>query len=143
MVRFTRTLIEFRRNQPSLRRQTFLTGSAVNGTSHPDVGWYSHLGTAVNWHTSDLPMICILSEDESAVDPAQRGHTILIMLNSGNTPTEFMIPTVMKKRRWQLFCDTAAVSPKDTYPQLDGPVLSAHGTQLVLAKSLMIFVSGT
>ena len=141
MVRFTRNLIEFRRNQPSLRRQNFLTGSAVNGTSHPDVGWYSHLGTAVNWHTSDLPMICILGEDESAVDPTRRGHSILIMFNSGSSATEFMIPTVMKKRRWQMFCDTATESPKDTYPQLDGPVLSVLGTQWVQAKSLMIFVS--
>lgn len=141
LFRFTKALIQFRRNQPTLRRRHFLTGATTIGSIHPDVSWYGHLGTAVNWHQSDLPMICFLTALEEADEDGTRGHDILAMFNSSSEPVEFMIPTAMKHQTWHLFCDTAGKSPQDVYPNFDGPQLSHNGIHKAQPKSLVIFVS--
>ncbi len=143
LLRFTRSLIQFRRNQPTLRRRQFLTGATTNGSLHPDVSWYSHLGTAVNWHYSDLPMICFLTALDDADEFGNRGHHILAMFNSSKEAVDFMIPTATKHLDWRLFCDTAAKSPADVFPNFDGPQLADSGIHLVQPRSLVVFVSQT
>jgi isoamylase len=141
LFRFTKALIQFRRNQPTLRRRHFLTGATTNGSIHPDVSWYSHLGTAVNWHTSDFPITCFLTALDEANEDGTRGHDIMAMFNSSSEQVDFMIPMAMKHQTWHLFCDTAAKSPQDVFPDFDGPRLSASGIQQVHRQSLVVFVS--
>src|SRR5207237_1013614 len=53
LLRFTQALIKFRRNQPTVRREHFLTGQPLVEGGLPDVSWYSALGTAVDWSGDD------------------------------------------------------------------------------------------
>ena len=61
LVRYCRSLIEFRRNHPTFRREHFLTGVPNSKDGWSDVSWFSPLGTAVDWHQSELPIICLLA----------------------------------------------------------------------------------
>ncbi len=142
LVRFCRSLIEFRRNQPTVRRQQFLTGivDGVNGWA--DVSWYNQVGTAIDWHSDELPIICLLAAPtKSEEDPQHVGHDVLIMMNPCNEACRFMIPTISKFKTWRLFIDTSRKSPKDIYPDLNGPQLPAHGTHNLPLKSLAVYVA--
>ena len=141
MVRFCRNLIEFRINQPAIRRQAYLSGvpEAKDGLS--DVSWYSPLGVAVDWHSGELPIICLLSAPPKAEDPKRKGRDVLLLFNSSHMGCRFMIPSIAKSKDWRLFIDTSLEPPKDIYPELDGPGLNASGSHTLPYKSLAVYVA--
>ena len=142
LVRFCRNLIEFRRNQPTVRREQFLSGTAENGEELADVSWYSHLGTAIDWHSDELPFICLLAAPKhSEEDPLDMGRDVLIMMNSSDQGCRFMIPTISKSKKWSQFIDTSQPYPKDIYPELDGPQLPATGIYTLPHKALAVYVA--
>ncbi|MEZ6093171.1 MAG: glycogen debranching protein GlgX [Pirellulaceae bacterium] len=141
MLRFSRAMIEFRRNQPTLRRRQYLTGKSTNGSQKPDVGWYSPAGTAVNWHSQILPMICVLSAPAQQADPLYLGRDILILFNASTEPCDFMIPTIWKTCEWNLFCDTSAPTPNDVFPDINGPKLDNNSIRTLESHSLAVYVA--
>jgi glycogen operon protein len=141
LIRFTRSLIEFRRNQPTVRRQTFLTGVPDSKDGWADVSWYSALGTAVDWHASEQSIICLLAAPKPEDDPEGMGRDVLLMLNSSGQGSRFLIPTIAKSKKWRLFVDTSLPSPHDVYPELDGPELAASGSHTLPYKSLAVYVA--
>ena len=140
LIRFVRALIQFRKNQPTIRRRTFLTGvPASNGWA--DVSWYSALGTAVDWHSSELPIICLLAAPTPEEDASGLGRDVLLMLNSSSAGCRFMIPAIARSRNWQMFIDTSLASPNDIYPDLDGPELPQSGSYTLPQKSMAVYVA--
>ena len=140
LIRFVRALIQFRKNQPTIRRRTFLTGvPASNGWA--DVSWYSALGTAVDWHSSELPIICLLAAPTPEEDASGLGRDVLLMLNSSSAGCRFMIPAIARSRNWQMFMDTSLASPNDIYPDLDGPALPESGSYTLPQKSMAVYVA--
>ncbi len=141
LIRFCRSLIEFRRNQPTVRRHHFLTGVPNSKDGWSDVSWYNPLGTAVDWHVPEQPIICLLASPLPADDPEGLGRDVLLMLNSGSLGSRFLIPTIAKSRKWRLFADTSLPSPHDVYPELNGPILGVSGTHTLPHKSMAVYVS--
>jgi glycogen operon protein len=141
MVRFCKNLIEFRKNQPTLRRDTFLTGTPTGKEGWPDVSWYSPLGVAVDWHSDELPIICLLSAPGKEEDPKQIGRDILLMFNSSSAGCRFLIPAIAKSKAWRLFIDTAMDTPNDIYPEFDGPLLAKSGSHTMPFKSLAVYIA--
>jgi isoamylase len=141
LIRFCRSLIEFRRNQPTVRRENFLTGVPDSKNGWADVSWYSPLGTAVDWHVPEQPIICLLAAPAAADDPEKLGRDVLIMLNSSSLGCRFLIPTISKSKKWRLFVDTSLPSPHDVYPELDGPKLPVRGSHTLPYKSLAVYVA--
>ena len=141
MVRFCRNLIEFRKNQPTLRRDTFLTGTPSGKEGWPDVSWYSPLGVAVDWHSGELPIICLLSAPGKEEDPDQIGRDILLMFNSSSAGCRFLIPAIAKSKAWRLFIDTALETPGDIYPEFDGPLLAKSGSHTLPFKSMAVYIA--
>lgn len=121
LVRFCRAMIRFRREQPTLRRKSFLTGQPVIPGGISDVSWFSALGTAVDWHGNDLALIVLLAAPGTDLDPKGVGRDVLMLINATTQPREFILPPVTKGTRWRLFADTSAESPGDVYPDHDGP----------------------
>ncbi|MEC8864795.1 MAG: glycogen debranching protein GlgX, partial [Planctomycetota bacterium] len=76
LLRFSKALIQFRKMQPAVRRQSFLTGDAAAPDQLPDVSWYSPIGTAVDWH-HDQAMICLLLSPPAFDDPEGVGRDVL------------------------------------------------------------------
>ena len=141
LVRFTRSLIDFRRNQPTVRRRQFLTGTPNSKDGWSDVNWFSPLGTAVDWHLSEQPIICLLAAPTVQEDPSKLGRDVLLMINSSSLGCRFMIPTISKSKEWRLFLDTSLPSPHDVYPDLDGPELPVSGSHTLPYKSMAVYVA--
>jgi glycogen operon protein len=141
LVRFTRELIAFRRKQPTVRRKTFLSGEYINGSPIPDVSWFGPAGTPVEWNGSDLALVAVLAKPGAEEDPQDRGRDLLLMFNANYQPRRFLLPPVVHERRWKLFLDTAADTPKDVYPKYDGPAPPASGVLELDGKSVRVYVA--
>ncbi len=139
LVRFVQALIHFRRNQPTVRREHFLTGEP-NERGVPDVSWYSALGAAVDWHGDDNTLICHLASPSREHDPEGKGRDVLLMINASPQPRQFILPPVAKGTHWRLFVDTSQDPPRDVYPDLDGPAPSRSRRMTLPDRSLRCYV---
>ncbi|MEX0824806.1 MAG: glycogen debranching protein GlgX [Pirellulaceae bacterium] len=140
-LRFTRELIHFRRSQPTVRRQQFLTGQPTEGRLIPDVSWYSPSGDLLDWGQHDLAMVAYLAAPLRADDPNGMGRDVLMMFNSTGQPRKFHLPDVGRGMTWNLFIDTAAAPPEDIYPELDGPMPPSTRSVELPYHSLRVYVS--
>ncbi|MEL7496144.1 MAG: glycogen debranching protein GlgX [Planctomycetota bacterium] len=141
LVQFCRSLIHFRRTQPTVRRQQFLTGVPDGPDGWADVSWYNARGTAVDWHVSELPIICLLSAPGVEDDPDGVARDVMLLINSSSEGSKFLIPTIAKSKTWRLFLDTSRPGPKDVFPNLDGPELSKTASHTLPFKSMAVFVA--
>jgi len=141
LVRFCRSLIAFRRRQPTIRRKHFLSGQPARNSEIPDVNWYTALGTAIDWNGSDRALTCLITQPGIAEDPEGVGRDVLLMVNAAPEDQDFIIPPITKGVPWRLFIDTAADSPHDIYPDADGPPLSRSGHIMLLGRSLRCYVA--
>jgi hypothetical protein len=79
----------------------------------------------------------------AAPTPLERGritHHLFLICHAGFDPIEFVPPTVARAFPWTLFINTAAKSPDDIYPALDGPRPTGP-TITVESHSLVCFVA--
>ncbi|MCA9103297.1 MAG: glycogen debranching protein GlgX [Pirellulales bacterium] len=146
LIRFVRTLINFRLKQPTVRPTTFLTGHTTHPDRLPDVAWYDAFGQPINWDKEDGSLACILGRRSQRPEPSFQGlsdvpRDIAIVLHSGNQARDMVLPIPMHERQWRLFVDTAADSPKDVYPDLNGPAPPRIGKLTMEAHSLICYVS--
>ena len=65
----------------------------------------------------------------------------LIMLHAAAEPCKFVIPKIAKPHPWRMFVNTAAPTPRDIYPDLEGPPAPADGMVLVEGRSLICYVA--
>jgi glycogen operon protein len=145
LVRFVQALIRFRRQQPTVRRKSYLTGLPVDGRMIPDVSWYSAGGTHLEWGQNELAMIAYIAAPSRVDDPEERGRDIVMMFNSTGQARDFTMPDVGRGMRWNLFIDTAAEPPADIYPDLNGPMpingrlvnLSHHALKVFVSQKLI------
>jgi glycogen operon protein len=138
MLRFVRSLIAFRRQQPTLRRRRFLTGAPHKDGGLPDVSWFGTDGKPVHWEKTFHSLICLLGTG-GIEDPLAR--PVMILLHSGGAPQRFTLPANARAIPWRLFVDTAAESPGDIYPEADGSAFPASGTLLLDHHTLRCYVA--
>ncbi len=69
------------------------------------------------------------------------GRDVLMLFNANHDPREFLLPAVAKGTRWRLFVDTAAETPGDIYPKLDGPRLPVSGRLTLPDRTMRIYVA--
>jgi isoamylase len=141
LVRFVRSLIEFRKAQPTVRRKQFLTGLPTSNSGWSDVSWFSPQGTAVDWHAHDQTITCLLAAPPELEDPLGVAREVMLMFNANGTKYKFSIPTIAKSKQWRLFIDTSAEYPKDIYPRLDGPLLPKTGIHHLPSKTMVVYVA--
>jgi isoamylase len=119
LIRFCSALIQFRRDQPTLRRKHYLTGRCENGRDLADIGWFSADGTAMDWNFQQPCLTCLLPAPRPTA--GQVGRDMMILLNASADPREFALPPVARGATWRLFFDTSQESPNDVFPKFDGP----------------------
>ncbi len=141
LLRFVQTLTKFRREQPTVRRKSYLTGQPVDGRKIPDVSWYSPQGTPLDWGQHDLAMISYIAAPSRADDIEGAGRDLLMFFNSTGQTRSYKMPEVGRGMRWKLFIDTAAVPPQDIYPKANGPLSPADRVIEMPHHSLKLFVS--
>lgn len=138
MLRFCQAVIAFRKAQPTVRRETFLTGQPEKPGELPDVSWFSPDGIAMNWSQASQSIICVFGAT-GLTSPAAK-H-VLMLLHPGGASRRFVIPPELRRFQWRTFIDTAADPPADVFPNADGPVLPAKGEVLLLQHSLRCYVA--
>ncbi len=140
LFQFCRGMIWFRRNERALRRNHFLTGRAINEQQWPDVSWFGPLGTVVNWDKTDQALVCLLTPPPIHQPEDYSGHDLLLVINADRINRSFVMPPAVLRHEWRLFADTAARTPHDLYPDLNGPTLPATGCLDLVNRSLKLFV---
>jgi glycogen operon protein len=120
MVRFTQALIEFRKIALTVRRPTFLKGVTPPGGGIPDVCWHTADGGPVDWSANYSSLTCLFGatpDDPETLD----SHHVLVLCHAGHEPRQFVLPEIARGVAWRMFIDTAADTPEDIYPEIDGP----------------------
>ncbi|MCA9154687.1 MAG: glycogen debranching protein GlgX [Planctomycetales bacterium] len=141
LLRFTRAMIHFRRQQPTVRRRSFLNGTAGNRRL-PDVSWFGAEGGEPNW-AHDAALICLLTAPGPEEDPLKQGRDLIMLINGSSDDRDFQVPDVMRGTRWRLFVDTDGVAPRDVFTDLNGPTLPAARRVRLTHRSLRIYVADT
>ena len=141
LYRFVKGLIAIRKSQPTLRRTRFLTGRPFDNRGIPDVNWFNHLGLPVKWEKPAGSLMCWLPAPSKHDDPEGKGRDLLLLFNGTHESLKFSLPEQVRGVRWRQLIDTAAESPKDIYPDLDGPLAPANRQVPLTYRSLQVFVS--
>jgi glycogen operon protein len=137
LLRFYRELVQFRRQQPSVRRPTFLTGRSPRPSKMPDVSWFDPSGKSIDW-SNTAHSLCCLFATTGLTDSSARN--VLVLTHSGPAEQEFLLPDVVRGIPWRLFVDTAGESPSDVFPRDTGPPLEGRKVRLT-HHALKCFVS--
>jgi glycogen operon protein len=139
--RFCRALIAFRRAEPTVRQPDFLDGQPVRPAGLPDASWYNAAGEPVDWNRDDRSLSYLLAAvpQPNPLEPPH--HHVLIMFHAGSEPAQFTIPPVARHLPWRQFVNTAAESPADVFPELDGPAPPPEGNIEVESRALLCYVA--
>jgi glycogen operon protein len=139
--RFVRTLIAFRRQQPAVRRRHFLTGRPHDERQIPDVSWFGPHGQPLHWERGDHSLIAYLASPSSKDYPERQARDCLLLVNGSHHQQVFYFPEMTRGLPWNLVIDTAAESPFDAYPDLDGPSPPANRHVPMPNRSIKLYVS--
>ena len=141
LVRFVRTLTQFRRAQPTVRRRRFLSGEPRQD-GLPDVAWFNADGLPTrDWSNGEMTLMCLLNAPPEAEDPDGSGRDLLLLFNATGGRENFVIPDLARDRQWRLFIDTAATPPRDIYPNVDGPAPPAKRPVPLNYRSMRCYVA--
>ena len=140
LMRFCQALIGFRRAEPTVRQENFLTGKPRQTGDLPDVSWYNPDGQGCSWNPEERSLMCLLAAVPTApLEPPC--HHVLFMLHAGTEPRRFQVPAAASGEDWRLFVDTSAKTPDDIFPDLGGPPLPADRAVMLEARSLRCYVA--
>jgi glycogen operon protein len=116
LLEFTRHVIAIRQASPVLRRRHFFRGQAVDEVGNKDVTWIApvrrrHL--AAPGRDPSLRAIGMMIDGDATDETDARGRpvkgdTMLLLLNGGDTPVTFTLPSQEKPGQWMMLIDTAA-----------------------------------
>ena len=88
---FVQRLIQFRKDHPILRRDTFLTGKTRAGGNAPDIHWLGPQGHGPDW-TNGRCVACLLDGRPENSGLAVASNSLLLCFNAGEHGTTFHIP---------------------------------------------------
>ena len=110
LLRFTRGVIAFRRENPALRRAEFFTGGPVDGKDGPpDMRWTGPDGAEPDWNGGENTLACVIEPE------ANDGTGLCMLFNATPNPARFRLP----EGRWASRIDTAAAPPLDVVAARD------------------------
>jgi len=138
MLRFCQSLIAFRKEQPNVRRASFLTGAVGEDGALPDVSWYGPNGKPMDWSQASKSILCVFGTaglDDPTIRP------VMMLMHAGETTQDFIIPQAVRSMAWKQFIDTSAEAPADIFPALDGPPLPHAGQLRMIHHTLMCYVA--
>ncbi|MEO8564171.1 MAG: glycogen debranching enzyme GlgX, partial [bacterium] len=112
---FTRKLLALRQLHPVLRRRHFFRGAVIPGSKAKDVTWLRPDGTEItdaDWGDPNAHCFGMLIDGMATDERDERGHvvsgdTLLLLLNSGEAPARFTMPTLSDQKMWVVMVDTA------------------------------------
>ena len=115
LLEFTAEVLAIRRQNSVLRRRSFFGGMRVPGASVKDVAWLRPDGSEMaddDWRDPRNRALgmWIYGEATDEVDDRGRlvrGDTLVLMLNAGDRPISFLLPSVQGPGAWEELLSTA------------------------------------
>ncbi len=141
LLRFCQALIAFRKAEPTVRQEHFLGGQAIRPGGLPGVTWFNVDGHGVDWSQHDSSLSCLMAAAKPEDPLAPPNHHVLLLFHAGIEPRQFTFPEMARPFNWRLFLDTAAESPADIYPELDGPAAPADGVVELADRSMVCYLA--
>jgi glycogen operon protein len=139
LVRFTRELIHFRRDEPTVRRRDFFNGQPTQPGELPDVAWFGPDGSPMEWGQCTGSLTCVFGAVHH-VDPSlPPPRSVMMLFHPGHEACQFKLPVLPRNVEWRQFVDTSAPTPKDVFPNGDGPIAPPSIT--LIHHTMMVFVS--
>ncbi len=139
--RFCSALIGFRKSEPTVRRMDFLRGRPARPDGLPDVGWFGPSGGEVEWSADSRSLICLLGAAPPDDPRSPPNHHLLMLIHAGSDSRHFILPQSVRNIGWRLLLNTAAESPDDVHPALDGPPPPRNNVVTMEPRSLLVYVA--
>ncbi|WP_456442914.1 glycogen debranching protein GlgX [Caldithrix abyssi] len=134
LLRFTRLLIRFRKENAHFRRAQFEI-KTING--EPEVSWHGQKLNQPQWEDPETRWLGVLYRG----DTAQKQKDVYLLFNASDQPRSFELPTVKSGPKWHLFINTANTPPRDIYEPRRAPVLNDQ-TRIVLQPFSSVVLIG-
>ncbi len=96
---------------------------------------------AVDWTDDEQSLVCLIAAAPRQDRLAPENHHLLMMFHAGADAESFIIPAAVRSIPWQTFINTAAESPADIYPSLDGPPAPADGHIRLEGRSMVVLIA--
>jgi glycogen operon protein len=112
MLRFTKSLIAFRKANPAFRQPEFLTSRDQVGSGYPDISWHGVLPWRPDWtpfSRSLAFMLCGRHAEAIGAPP----HFFYVAFNMYYKPLSFGLPVLPRGMKWSKVVDTGLPSPDD------------------------------
>jgi len=128
LFRFCKGMIQFRRENPALRKVTFFDGIPKYGHQKwADITWYNAEGNPVNWEGDDSVFGFRI---DSAIND---GYSLFVIFN--NTP--YLRNFLITAEPWRLRVNTAELPPRDYFERHQAKIVSQR-TLTVQPRSMII-----
>jgi glycogen operon protein len=134
LLRFCRSMIQFRKLHPALRRDQFFNGS-MNDRGLKDVAWHGTKLNCPGWDDANARSLAMTLAGFGG------DSDLHVMFNMFWEKLDFELP-VVPGRRWRLAVDTALPSPHDIADPGSEPEVFGN-TRLVEARSIVVLVNRT
>jgi len=145
LLAFVERLLALRRDVPVLRRSRFFTG-VTDGDGTRDLTWLNPDGsemTPEHWSNPELGAVAALmrgwdldgADDDSDGDgnaDAERGDSVLLVINGGSEPASFLLPT-LNGGTWRARIDSCT---KTGFPVRDGDAV--EGSVVASGRSIVV-----
>ncbi len=95
----------------------------------------------MDWNADSRSLACLLAALPPEYDDSPAGHPILVLCHAGAEACRFVVPSALRDLSWRLFFNTAAKSPRDVYPDSDGPPLPSGAAVVLESRSLVGYVA--
>lgn len=115
LLNFTKSLIDFRKRHPVLRRRRFFQGRHIRGSEVKDVSWFRPDGkemTDHDWNAGYARSLGLRLAGDAIAETDEKGRaiiddTLLVLLNAHHEPLSFTLPAHKRGVKWQPLFDTA------------------------------------
>ncbi len=138
MLRFTRSLIAFRKRHPALRRRRFLTG-APSGCKTGDVVWHGIKPGKPDFSSASRCLAMTLNGQLTGREP---DCDIYLAFNAWQNHILFELPAAPCGKPWRRVLDTSRPAPHDIVPEEKAARLREPSHYRVHSFSVVALVAG-
>jgi isoamylase len=126
LLRFTREMIRFRKDHPSLRREQFFAGAPHGGKSLPDITWHGHDIGRPDWGPGSNAIAILINGEYAELPGGGPDSDLYIIFNASRISRKFQIPDAPSGRNWRVAIDTSKNPPDDIHEPGAGSRLTGH-----------------
>lgn len=139
LLRFTKAMIAFRKDNAVLRQSEFLSERDQVGSGYPDISWHGVLPWHPDWTPGSRSMAFMLCGRHSQAIGGNH-QFIYVVCNMYYQPLTFGLPVLPKTMQWHRFADTGLPEPKDICPIGEEELLPNQKSYSVREWSIAILV---